>query len=66
MKAQVNRRPATEIEAVEVQRVEIWIGEIQYTFKQTIDGHLEINKYNPDDSSAISVFPMVTNQIEIL
>ncbi len=65
MKAQINRK-ATEMEnTTKVTRdVEIYIGKDRYDLRETNEGHLEITK-NGYISSAITIFPRVTNQIEI-
>jgi len=65
MKAQIDRKYSEDGNEVEVStKVEIWIGDTHYTLQETIDGHLEIMKYDHLDT-AMSIFPRVTNKIEI-
>lgn len=67
MKVQIDRSVVNEPEEpTEVKRkIEIWVGEIKYTINEVYGGELEIQKYDPNDSSAIAVYPSVTNQIRI-
>lgn len=49
------------------QKVQIMIGGIQYTLRETKEGRLEINKIDTDlVSNEISIIPYATNQIEII
>ncbi len=66
MQIQIDRHYTEwETKTIEVNRtVEIYIGDVQYTLKETADGKLEINKHCHRDN-AIVIFPRVTNVIDI-
>ena len=47
------------------ERVDIYIGDTMYRITETIEGKLNINKSGENLSDSITIYPVVTNVIEI-
>jgi len=49
----------------DVKWIKIRIGQTDFVFAETIDGHLEINKHSDSAQNRLLIKPVASNEIEV-